>query len=90
MYLVSRLDKRVFNILSMVMVFSLKGRTAPILCKFCLPMIRLYKGALTPACYSTIYQGSVKLTCLAPSKSQAMFSLLNALSYSQFSNKPIT
>jgi hypothetical protein len=42
------------RILTMVMVFSLKSRTAPISCKVCLPMIRLYKsdGALTS--YSTI------------------------------------
>jgi len=33
------------RILSMVMVFSLKSRTAPILCKLCLPIIRSYKGA---------------------------------------------
>jgi hypothetical protein len=38
----------------MVMVFSLKSRTAPISCKVCLPMIRLYKGDGAPTSYSTI------------------------------------
>jgi hypothetical protein len=38
----------------MVMVFSLKSRTAPILCKVCLPMIRSYKGDGVPILYSTI------------------------------------
>jgi hypothetical protein len=38
----------------MVMVFSLKSRTAPISCKVCLPMIRSYKGDGAPTLYSTI------------------------------------
>ena len=38
----------------MVMVFSLKSNTAPISCKVCLPMIRLYNGFKPPAKYSTI------------------------------------
>jgi len=38
----------------MVMVFSLKSNTAPILCKVCLPIIRSYKGAVAPASYSTM------------------------------------
>ncbi len=42
------------RILSMVMIFSLKSRTAPILCKVYLPMIRSYKDALAPALNSTI------------------------------------
>jgi len=33
------------RILSMVMVFSLKSRTAPISCKVYLSITRLYKGA---------------------------------------------
>jgi hypothetical protein len=39
---------------SMVMVFSLKSNTAPISCKFCLPMIRSYNGGGLPWGYSTI------------------------------------
>jgi hypothetical protein len=42
------------RILSMVMVFSLKSRTAHILCKVCLPMFRPYRDVLAPASYSTI------------------------------------
>ncbi len=42
------------RVLSMIVVFSLKFRMAPILCKVCLPMIRSYRGALAPAMYSTI------------------------------------
>jgi hypothetical protein len=38
----------------MVMVFPLKSRTAPISCKVCLSMIRLYKGDGAPTSYSTI------------------------------------
>ncbi len=38
----------------MVMVFSLKSNTAPISCKVCLPMIRLYNGGGSPLEYSTI------------------------------------
>jgi hypothetical protein len=38
----------------MVMVFSLKSRTAPISCKVCLHMIRSYKGDGAPTLYSTI------------------------------------
>jgi hypothetical protein len=38
----------------MVMVFSLKSGTAPILCKVCLPMIRWYKGDGAPTLYSII------------------------------------
>ncbi len=41
----------------MVMVFSLKSRTAPISCKVCLPMIRLYRGLEAPASYSTMFEG---------------------------------
>jgi hypothetical protein len=39
---------------SMVMVFSFKSNTAPISCKVCLPMIRLYNGCGPPLAYSTI------------------------------------
>ncbi len=42
------------RILSIVMVLSLKSRTAPMPCKLCLPMIRSYRGALAPGSYSTI------------------------------------
>ncbi len=42
------------RILSLVMVFSLKSRTAPISCKVCLPMIRLHRGLEAPASYSTM------------------------------------
>ncbi len=42
------------RILSIVMVLSLKSRTAPMSCKLCLPMIRSYRGALAPGSYSTI------------------------------------
>jgi hypothetical protein len=38
----------------MVMVFSLKSNTAPISCKVCLPMIRLYNGGGLPQVYPTI------------------------------------
>ena len=38
----------------MVMVFSLKSSTAPILCNVCLPMMRSYKGAVAPASYSAM------------------------------------
>ena len=38
----------------MVMVFSLKFRTAPISCKDCLPVIRSHRGAEAPALYSTV------------------------------------
>ena len=41
-------------ILSMVMVFSSKSRTAPMSCKLWLSIIRLYRGALAPALYSNI------------------------------------
>jgi hypothetical protein len=41
----------------MVMVFSVKSRTTPILCKVCLPMIRSYKGDGAPTSYSTISGG---------------------------------
>jgi hypothetical protein len=39
---------------SMVMVLSLKSNTAPISCKVCLLMIRLYNGSSPPLEYSTI------------------------------------
>ncbi len=39
---------------SMVMVFYLKSNMAPISCKVCLPMIRLYTGCGPPLGYSTI------------------------------------
>ncbi len=42
------------RILSIVMVLSLKSRTAPISCRLCLPMIRSYRGLLAPGSYSTI------------------------------------
>ena len=42
------------RMLSMVMVFSLKSKTAPISCKVCLPMIKSYKGAGAPASCSTM------------------------------------
>ncbi len=42
------------RILSIGMVFSLKSRTTPMPCKLCLPMIRLYRGALAFWSYSTI------------------------------------
>jgi hypothetical protein len=42
------------RILSIVMVFSLKSRTAAMPCKLCLPMIRSYIGALASVSYSTI------------------------------------
>ena len=42
------------RILSMVMVFSFKSNMAPISCKVCLPMIRLYNGGGPPLGYSTI------------------------------------
>jgi hypothetical protein len=42
------------RISSMVMVLSLKSNTAPISCKVCLPMIRLYNGGGPPLGYSTI------------------------------------
>jgi hypothetical protein len=42
------------RILSIVMVFSLKSITAPILCKVCLPIMRSYIGAVAPASYSTM------------------------------------
>ncbi len=38
----------------MVMVFSLKPRTKPLQRKVCFPMIRLNRGAIAPALYSTI------------------------------------
>ncbi len=38
----------------MVMVFSVESRTAPILCKVFLPMVRLYNGDGAPTSYSTI------------------------------------
>ena len=41
-------------VLSMVMIFSFKSRTAPISCKVCLPMIRSYRGSEAPASYSTM------------------------------------
>ncbi len=50
------------RILSIVMVFSLKSRTAPMSCKLCLPMIRSYRGALASVSYSTI--SGVKCTDL--------------------------
>jgi hypothetical protein len=63
------MDKR---ILSMVMVFSLKSRTAtPILRKVCLPMIRLYRGALAPASYSSI-SGVNRTDLLAESSRKEM------------------
>ncbi len=39
---------------TMVMVFSLKSRTALTSCKVCLPMIRSYKGDGSSTLYSTI------------------------------------
>ena len=42
------------RISSMVMVLSLESNTAPISCKVCLPMIRLYSGGGPPLEYSTI------------------------------------
>ncbi len=42
------------RISSMVIVFSLKFNTAPISCKVCLPMIRLYNGGALLREYSTI------------------------------------
>jgi hypothetical protein len=42
------------RISSMVMVLSLKSNTAPISCKVCLPMIRLYNSGGHPLEYLTI------------------------------------
>jgi hypothetical protein len=42
------------RISSMVMVFSLKSNTAPISCKVCLPMMRLYNGGGPYLEYSTM------------------------------------
>ncbi len=42
------------RILSRVMVFSVKSRTAPVSCKVCLPMIRSCIGSEAPASYSTM------------------------------------
>ncbi len=42
------------RILSIVIVFSLKSNTAPILCSVCLPINRSYKGAVAPASFYTM------------------------------------